>query len=63
MPVQDELLELALIMVPTLSVSNLTYPTLGLEGKGYCTGRQVFEAQNQVAVSGACSLMKGAAHA
>ena len=41
------------IIVPTQRESNLTFPTLVFEGKGYSTGKQVFEAQNQAAVSGA----------
>lgn len=39
--------------MPTQRESNLTFPTLIFEGKGYSTGKQVFEAQNQAAVSGA----------
>ncbi|KAI9682027.1 MAG: hypothetical protein M1817_000081 [Caeruleum heppii] len=42
-----------LIIVPTQRESNLTFPTLVFEGKGYSTGKQIFEAQNQAAVSGA----------
>ena len=45
--------EPVLIIVPTQRESNLTFPTLIFEGKGYSTGKQVFEAQNQAAVSGA----------
>jgi hypothetical protein len=45
--------EPVLIIVPTQHESNLTFPTLVFEGKGYSTGKQVFEAQNQAAVSGA----------
>lgn len=45
--------EPVLIIVPTQSNSNLAFPTLVFEGKGYSTGKQVFEAQNQAAVSGA----------
>ena len=45
--------EPVLIIVPTQCKSNLTFPTLVFEGKGYSTGKQVFEAQNQAAVSGA----------
>ena len=45
--------EPVLIIVPTQRESNLTFPTLVFEGKGYSTGKQVFEAQNQAAVSGA----------
>ena len=45
--------EPVLIIVPTQRNSNLAFPTLVFEGKGYSTGKQVFEAQNQAAVSGA----------
>lgn len=45
--------EPVLIIVPTQRKSNLTFPTLVFEGKGYSTGKQIFEAQNQAAVSGA----------
>lgn len=45
--------EPVLIIVPTQRESNLTFPTLVFEGNGYSTGKQVFEAQNQAAVSGA----------
>ena len=48
--------EPALIIVPTQRESTLTFPTLVFEGKGYSTGKQVFEAQNQAAVSGAGGL-------
>lgn len=48
--------EPALIIVPTQRESTLTFPTLLFEGKGYSNGKQVFEAQNQAAVSGACGL-------
>lgn len=45
--------EPVLIILPTQRQSNLAFPTLVFEGKGYSTGKQVFEAQNQAAVSGA----------
>lgn len=45
--------EPVLVILPTQRNSNLTFPTLVFEGKGYSTGKQVFEAQNQAAVSGA----------
>ncbi|MCJ1353491.1 MAG: hypothetical protein MMC33_003477 [Icmadophila ericetorum] len=45
--------EPVLIIVPTQRESNLTFPTLIFEGNGYSTGKRVFEAQNQAAVSGA----------
>ena len=46
----------ALIIEPTQRQSHLTFPTLVFEGKAYSTGRQIFEAQNQAAVSGAGGL-------
>ena len=46
----------ALIMVPTQRESNLAFPSFVFEGKGYSTGKQIFEAENQAAVSGACGL-------
>lgn len=45
--------EPVLIIVPTQRESNLTFPTFVFEGKGYSTGKQIFEAQNQAAVSDA----------
>ncbi|KAL8974513.1 MAG: hypothetical protein Q9197_001246 [Variospora fuerteventurae] len=48
--------ESVLIMVPTQRESALTFPALIVEGKAYSTGKQVFEAQNQAAVSGAGGL-------
>lgn len=48
--------EPALIVVPTQRESNLAFPSFVFEGKGYSTGKQVFEAENQAAVSGACGL-------
>lgn len=57
MPSQrDSPQEQVLIIVPTQRESNLTFPALIFEGKGYSTGKQIFEAQNQAAVSGACGL-------
>lgn len=53
---QDGPQEPVLIIVPTQRQSNLAFPTLVFEGKGYSTGKQVFEAQNQAAVSGAGGL-------
>ena len=53
---QDGRQEPALIVVPTERESTLTFPTLIFEAKGYSTGKQVFEAQNQAAVSGAGGL-------
>ena len=48
--------ESVLIMVPTSQVSSPTFPALGLQGNGYSTGKQIFEAENQAEVSGAWGL-------
>jgi hypothetical protein len=48
--------EPALRSVPTLRASDLVYPFAVVEGKAYSTGGQIFGAQNQAAVSGACAL-------
>ncbi|KAH8721551.1 hypothetical protein GQ44DRAFT_729729 [Phaeosphaeriaceae sp. PMI808] len=48
--------EPALISVPSLLATDLTFPFAVVEGKAYSTGRQVFEAENQAAVAGACGL-------
>lgn len=45
-----------LISVPALRASDLTFPFIVVEGKAYSTGKQMFEAENQAAVSGACGL-------
>jgi len=45
-----------LLAVPTLRLSDLVFPFAVLEGKAYSTGKQVFEAENQAAVSAACGL-------
>ncbi|KAM3078415.1 hypothetical protein ACMFMG_006295 [Clarireedia jacksonii] len=50
------LVEPALIAVPALRASDLAFPFAVIEGKAYSTGRQIFEAENQAAVSGACGL-------
>lgn len=39
---------------PTQNFLNVRFPMLVIEGKAYATGKAVFEAQNQAAVSGAC---------
>ncbi|OAL34130.1 hypothetical protein AYO20_06585 [Fonsecaea nubica] len=49
-------MEPLLIAVPTQRGSDLVFPFAVVEGKAYSTGKQVFEAQNQAAVSGACGL-------
>ncbi|KAH0565053.1 hypothetical protein GP486_001563 [Trichoglossum hirsutum] len=41
---------------PTQRALNIRFPFLIVEGKSYATGRSVYEAQNQAAVSGACAL-------
>ncbi|KAL9629293.1 MAG: hypothetical protein Q9204_005353, partial [Flavoplaca sp. TL-2023a] len=44
----------ALYSNPLQPVYPLCFPTLVVEGKSYTTGRTIFEAQNQAAVSGPC---------
>lgn len=39
---------------PTQNFLNVRFPILVIEGKAYATGKTVFEAQNQAAVSGGC---------
>ena len=39
---------------PTKNFLNVRFPILVIEGKAYATGKTVFEAQNQAAVSGSC---------
>ncbi|KAL8942975.1 MAG: hypothetical protein Q9211_001176 [Gyalolechia sp. 1 TL-2023] len=39
---------------PTQNFLNIRFPILVIEGKSYATGKTVFEAQNQAAVSGGC---------
>ena len=39
---------------PTQNFLNVRFPVLVIEGKAYATGKTVFEAQNQAAVSGVC---------
>lgn len=39
---------------PTQNFLNVRFPILVIEGKAYATGKTVFEAQNQAAVSGCC---------
>ena len=45
-----------LISMPCQRGSDLAFPFAVVEGKAYSTGRQVFEAENQAAVAGACGL-------
>ncbi|KAL8835094.1 MAG: hypothetical protein Q9170_003450 [Blastenia crenularia] len=49
-------LDSVLIIVPTQRQTTLAFPTLISEGKAYSTGKQIFEAENQAAVSGAGGL-------
>ncbi len=41
---------------PTQRALKIRFPFLIVEGKSYATGKTVFDAQNQAAVSGACAL-------
>jgi len=45
-----------LISTPSLLATDLAFPFTVVEGKAYSTGKQVFEAENQAAVAGACGL-------
>lgn len=52
----DGLEEPMLISAPASRASDLVFPFAVLEGKAYLTGKQISEAENQAAVSGACAL-------
>lgn len=52
----DGPLEPMLILVPAPRALKLAFPFAVVEGKAYSTGKQIFEAENQAAVSGACGL-------
>ncbi|KAF1997753.1 hypothetical protein P154DRAFT_524611 [Amniculicola lignicola CBS 123094] len=57
--VQRELdgpLEPMLLPVPAPRALDLAFPFAVVEGKAYSTGKQIFEAENQASVSGACGL-------
>lgn len=41
---------------PTQRALQILFPFLVIEGKSYATGKHIFEAENQAAVSGACAL-------
>ena len=41
---------------PSQEAINIRFPVLVVEGKSYSTGKFVFEAQNQAAVSGSCMM-------
>jgi hypothetical protein len=45
-----------LIPVPSSRALGLAFPFAVVEGKAYLTGKQIFEAENQASVSGACGL-------
>lgn len=44
-----------LTMVPAVRAMDLTFPFAVIEGKAYSTGKQIYEAENQAAVSIACA--------
>ncbi|KAL9622615.1 MAG: hypothetical protein Q9160_003112 [Pyrenula sp. 1 TL-2023] len=44
-----------LIPIPALRAGDLAFPFAVIEGKAYSTGKQIFEAENQAAVSMACA--------
>lgn len=48
--------EPALVSMPTQRAEDIRFPFLLVEGKAYATGKPVYDAQNQVAVAGACAL-------
>ena len=41
---------------PTQAILGIRFPFLVVEGKSYATNKNIYEAQNQAAVSGACSI-------
>ena len=46
-----------LLSSPTLPAHVARFPPVVVEGKGYGTGKTMFEAENQAAVSGSCMLL------
>ncbi len=52
----DGPLEPMLIPIPALRALDLAFPFAVVEGKACSTGKQIFEAENQAVVSGACAL-------
>jgi hypothetical protein len=48
-------LEPMLLLVPAPRALDLAFPFAVVEGKAYSTGKQIFEAENQAAVSMACA--------
>ncbi|KAI9856814.1 MAG: hypothetical protein M1813_008751 [Trichoglossum hirsutum] len=51
----DRPLEPMLLLVPAPRALDLAFPFAVVEGKAYSTGKQIFEAENQAAVSMACA--------
>ncbi|KAI4118279.1 MAG: hypothetical protein LQ338_007425 [Usnochroma carphineum] len=51
----DGPLEPMLLLVPAPRALDLAFPFAVVEGKAYSTGKQIFEAENQAAVSIACA--------
>ena len=51
----DGPLEPMLLLVPASRALDLAFPFAVVEGKAYSTGKQIFEAENQAAVSIACA--------
>lgn len=45
-----------LIAIPASCAGSLVFPFAVVEGKSYSTGKSIFQAQNQAAISGACAL-------
>jgi hypothetical protein len=56
LPNDDGAAEAMLILVPVPRVLDLAFPFAVVEGKAYSTGNQIFEVENQAAVSAACVL-------
>ncbi|KAF2020580.1 hypothetical protein BU24DRAFT_469346 [Aaosphaeria arxii CBS 175.79] len=55
-PESEETVKPVLNPIPTARGSHLTFPFAVIECKAYSTGKQIFEAENQAAVSAACGL-------
>ena len=51
----DEPLKPMLLLIPAPRALDLAFPFAVIEGKAYSTGKQIFEAENQAAVSVACA--------
>ena len=56
MTYRNGILEPLLSSDPTIRCLTINFPFLIVEGKSYATGKPIYEAQNQTAVSGACAL-------